>query len=65
MKFDLDSSSWIVEVKEVMALIPEFTRPEFTHYGYELCKKGSIAFKQDFLKCACAFHNFLHSYDPV
>ena len=44
MKFDLDSSSWIVEVKEVMALIPEFTHPEFTHYGYELRKNVSDRF---------------------
>ena len=28
-------------------------------------QKGSIAFKQDFLKCARALHNFLHSYDPA
>ena len=46
-----------------MALISEFTHPSW--YGYELCKKGSIASKQDFPKCPSALHNFLHSYDPA
>ena len=46
-----------------MALISEFTHPSW--YGYELCKKGSIASKQDFPKCARTLDNFLHSYDPA